>query len=779
MLAGIAAALGIHALGRRRLQVFHKPYRAFTWAVIVGAAVVGALAPVSPTGIGAVDVFWRALFAGVFTFMAGRARRDARLLAGAVAAVGSIGAWPWSVVAFVGLGLATGSARMRRPARPLGVVVGALQAQALLRLTWPDTPHATAALAAAAFLVVVVSGFRHARDRERKPARLLFGALGAVGLVIVALVAVGLFGIQGDLRDGARAADRGLDAAREGETEEAVAQLERASAGLRAVDDGLGATWMRPGRVLPVLGRYLDAGEQLTSAATAVVDPALQSARLANGEALRIRDARIDLAAVEQLRPPLVQTLAAVPGARAAVDRLAAEDLPGAVASRIRDLDQTLVDATEDGEFLLRVLDAVPELLGAEEPRRYFVLMQTPSEQRATGGIAGGYGELVVDDGHLELVRSGEGGQLNRGNVGWQLPATAQEYARFAGTGPERYFQNVTNVPHFPTVGRTIADVYPQAGGAAVDGVISVDPKVLGALLSLTGPIDVPGWPEPVTADNAERTLLYEQYQRLAQDEGSQFITDTIEATFDKLASTTLPAPARVMHTLSPMVQADRLMLFSTDPDEQALFEEMGVTGAMPEVEGDYFQVVTQNAGQSKIDWFQQRTVAYEVEHDPVTGAVDAKATVTITNGAPASGLSELLIGGTNFEEEGPLGRSRLYVDFWSALDLEGVTIDGEPSGLFQEQGYGRNLYWTGATLGAGESVTFELYLTGLLEPGQPYTLDLDSQPVVRPDDVRVSVALEGDAEIEAASGVTVSDGVATAGFEHELPRRFVVRAAR
>jgi Protein of unknown function (DUF4012) len=756
--------------------MFHKPYRPFTWAVIVAAAVAGALAPVAPTGIAGVDVFWRALFAGVFTFAAGRARRNPRLLAGTVAAIGTVGAWPWGVVAFVGLGLVTGSARMRRPARPLGVIIGALQAQALLRLTWPDTSYATAAMAAVVFIVVVVSGFRHARSRERKPARILSLALGAVGLVVVGLVTLGLFSVQRDLRDGARAAKLGLDAARSGETAEAATQLERASSQLGSADEGLRGPLLRPGRLIPVLARYLDSGQHLTSAAGDVVSPALESARLAAGDALRIRDGRIDLTAVAELTPPLERTLAAVPAARAAVERLDDEELPGPIARRVRDLDQSLVNAVEDGEFVLDALDLVPQLLGADEPRRWFVLMQTPSEQRASGGIAGGFGELLVDDGQLELVRSGEANELNQVGSPWDLGPLAPEYARFPGTGPERYFQNVTNVPHFPTVGRTIVQVYPQAGGSPVDGVISVDPKVLGALLSLTGPIEVPGWGEPITAETVERTLLFDQYQRLDPTEGRQFVTDTIQATFDRLQSTTLPAPARVLHTLTPQVRAERIKLYSARPEEQALFEEMGVTGALPEVDGDFFQVVTQNVGQSKIDWFQQRTLSYDVRHDPITGRVEAVARITIANDAPSEGLSDLLIGGTNFPEPGPLGRSRLFVDFWSALDLDAATLDGAPIDLVTEQAYDRNLYWTVHTLEAGSRATFELYLSGFVEPGAPYQLDLGAQPVVRPDRVEVSVSGRR-ADVTSTGGLSTDSGVGRAAFEQRQPRRFVARS--
>lgn len=737
---GAVAALAVRAVERARPRLFHRSFPALTWGVVVASAVGAAVAPPAPTGIDAVDVAYRAFFAVVVTLAAGRATRNARLVSGALAAVGTAGAWPWTLAAFGALGLATGSAAIRRPARPLGVVIGALQVQALLRLEWPDVSYLTAMLAAVAAVVLVVSGLRHARRREKRPARIVLGGVGAAGFAVVVLLAFGLLSIQSDLVGGARAADAGLDAMRAGETSQAVEQLARAERRLEQADDGLRAPWMKPGRYLPVVGRYLDAGRELTSAAAGVVAPALDSAEAADSDALRIRDARIDLDAVAALAPPLRATLDAVPAARVALAELREEELPGPVAREVRDLDATMARAIDDGETALEALDLVPQLLGGDGPRRWFVLMQTPSEQRASGGIAGGFGELLVDDGRLELVRAGEGSGLNEPGVQRQLGSVAADYRRFAGFGPERFFQNVTNVPHFPSVGRVISEVYPQAGGSPVDGVLSVDPKVLAALLSLSGPIEVPSWPTPLDAENAERVLLYEQYLRLTEPgEGEQFVTEVIEATFTRLRSAALPPAGKVVNTLAPLVRANRLKLYSPHPDEQELFTDIGVAGALPEADGDYFQLVTQNSGESKIDWFQQRSVTYDVRHDPVTGEVAATATVTITNNAPAQGESELLIGGS-FDEPTPLGRSRLFVELWSALDLEAATLDGQRITFQQAREHDRNLYWGLHTLLPGQTITFELHLRGLLDPGAPYRLDLGMQPVVNPDRVRVSV---------------------------------------
>ena len=53
-------------------------------------------------------------------------------------------------------------------------------------------------------------------------------------------------------------------------------------------------------------------------------------------------------------------------------------------------------------------------------------------------------------------------------------------------------WSNVTMSPHFPSTAAVMAELYPQSGGAAVDGVFAMDPYVLAALVELTGPIDVP-----------------------------------------------------------------------------------------------------------------------------------------------------------------------------------------------------------------------------------------------------------------------------------------------
>ena len=76
-------------------------------------------------------------------------------------------------------------------------------------------------------------------------------------------------------------------------------------------------------------------------------------------------------------------------------------------------------------------------------------------------------------------------------------------------------------------------------------------------------------------------------------------------------------------------------MLHSFHPDEQALFERLGIDGALPPVDGDFLSVRASNRGLNKIDAFMRRTVTDDVTVDPGRNIVHATVTVTVHNDAP------------------------------------------------------------------------------------------------------------------------------------------------
>jgi hypothetical protein len=219
--------------------------------------------------------------------------------------------------------------------------------------------------------------------------------------------------------------------------------------------------------------------------------------------------------------------------------------------------------------------------------------------------------------------------------------------------------------------------------------------------------------------------------------------------------------------TLTGAVADGHLHAYATDPDQQALFRDIGIDGALPAVDGgDAFAVVNNNAVGNKIDLYLHRTVDYSATWDPDTGEVEATATVTVRNGAPSSGLPAYVIGSPLAPESRPAsGTNRTYLSIYSPLALDGATVEGAPVMLEPQRELGRNVYSLFLDVPPeGGTRTLELRLVGRVAPGDRYQLTVGNQPLVVPDDVTVTVDAVGarPGDVAAEAPLDVEAGVAS-----------------
>jgi hypothetical protein len=311
------------------------------------------------------------------------------------------------------------------------------------------------------------------------------------------------------------------------------------------------------------------------------------------------------------------------------------------------------------------------------------------------------------------------------------------------------------------------AQIYPMAFPGAdsqIDGVVSVDPYALAALLQLTGPIHVTGLAEPLTTDNAAQILVKDQYTTLGSNtERKDFLDEASRTVFDKLAHGSLPSPRKVADTLGTVVAQNRLAFVPLfDADARSLLAEVHADGAFPETDGhDFFEVVTSNKGNNKIDMFLHRQVQYDTSYNPGTGDVEATMTVTLENDAPAAGLPESVIGSN--DQGLPPGTNRLYFSLYTPLGLREAKVSGVQTPLEYQRELGDAVYSTYLDIPAGEHRVVELSLFGHLDGGGTYRLDVGHQPLVNTDDVRVHLAAAPDWEIRSDRGFTVDPGSSTA----------------
>lgn len=723
-------------LVRRRSVVLRR-------VLAVLAAGVAFLASTDPTGVAVVDaVLAPALAAGV-TLLAARARPWTVAAAAGAAAVVSV-ASPHPALAFAAAGAALAMALTARQTPVATALLGAALANAAIRVRLPG-PSAVEVLVAAGLLAPVASsGYRRLQGKTRKR---FHSAAFAAGVVVGPIALVGLMALavaRPGLERAVDHASKGLDAAKAAEQADAARELDAAAEGFERSGNTLAAWWARPALAVPVVGPHLRALRVVAETGTDLADAGRQVATATDLGGLRIEGGRVPLEPIVAIQAPLRRASAEVTAAVARLRKARSPWLVPPVADRLHANLARLGDADRSLKASRDVVGVLPRLLGADGPRRWFLAIQTPSEARGAGGFVGNYGEITADGGKLDLARFGRHNDLNAGGdpASKVITGPADLLPRYRRFEVAHTWESITLSPDFPSVAKVIAGLYPQSGGQPIDGVIAVDPAGVAALLRLTGPLRVPSWPAPLTGRNAERILLYEQYLQLPNPDRIDFLGEATRLLWERITSGPLPPVPKILAVLGPVVAKKHLMVSAIDPAEDAALDRAGINGRMAPVgDGDALAVVAQNAGGNKIDWFLKRTIDYRPRHDPATGKVSAKLTITLDNAAPAAGLPDYVIG-SSLQPPLPPGTNRLYLSVYTPLGLVGARVNDAAAAMESEVETGRKVYSTYVDIGPGGQAVVQLDLAGTVRAGSAYRLALHAQPQVTPD--RVSVTLAG-----------------------------------
>jgi hypothetical protein len=739
----------------------------------VGAAVLGTS---QPTGYDTADAFWSLALAVPVAVFGATARRWTWFLpAGAAAVLG--GDAVAMVCAAIAIAIALVSVVRETRSRARGAIVAGLGVIALLRVG-PIGFHGLSALVtAAAVTPVLVSGYVRAGKRVRhRTTRVLQVAGVGLGLMVAGAV-VGVAFAQGSLRQGMASVNGGLDAARAADDDTAAQEFALAARSLGTADSTLSSWFVAPAKNLPLIGPNLTAVGSVSAQASEVARVTSLAASEADVDALRFVGGRLDPTAASNMVAPLFKVKLSLDQLREQVDDVRSPWLLGPVAEPLERLADQVEEARPEAQTALEAVAVAPILLGGEGPQRYLVLFTTPVEARGRTGFPGNFAELLVTDGKLSMPRFGRISELESGGLPPEQRTLTQpvDYvARYGRFDVTRTWRNLTMSADFVAIARAAAELYPQSGGQEIDGVLSVDPQGLAALMRYTGPIEVPQLGEPLTADNTADFLMRRQYELFPDNEArTDLLEDVARTTFDRLVGADLPGPRRISEDLGPIVDGGHIQFSPIRDDVLGAMLDFGISGFLPwNLPGDMMTVTTSNAAGSKIDLFTYRRQEYDVRWDPETGQVGATLRVTLENRAPTSGLPNYVIGNVIGL---PPGTNRSYVSVYSTLDLAGASVGGQPAPLQSEVETGFNVYSAFVDIPPGGSVQLELELEGVVE-GRAYRLNMPVQPFATADEVAVSVqATDGSAV--ASRQATVEGDTARLATTRDEPRLLTVSA--
>ncbi len=698
-----------------------------------------------------------------------------------------------------GAGLAGRLVAAGGPVRAAAVVAGAVVVECglgglgALAAGGHGAPLAIAVASSAVIALVVVAGLtapagRRATAGGRFPRWFAWGGGAVIVVAVAGLVppAVAAASARGTALAGEAAAQRGLASGRSGHLHAAAADFAAARRDFAASRGDLSGPWVSLGEAYPVVAPNLHAVRVLAAEGTALAGQGTELSLAGDRFRYGIHGGTVPVANLAATAPRFGTAARVIAGADRSLSGIDRSLLVGPVADAVARLDTQLATARRDVTTADGIATFVPGLLGLDGTRRYFVAFETDAEQRATGGLIGLNGVLTVTGGHLTLSGLESSTALNLGTNVRVLHAPPDYVARYGAYDPAYNWQMVNLSPDFPTVGKVIADLYPQSGGTPVDGVIAVDPAGLAAIMRLTGPVTLPGWPVPITAANVVAVTQNQAYIAYAGHEAARqaFLIQLVHAVFAQVSNLDLHDPVTLVDDLAPAVDGGHLLVYAGRPAEERYLASLHMTGAVPPVTSDAFEVTTQNAAANKIDYYLTRSVDYRVHLTPLAGtggsaapttaAAAGTVSVSLHNGAPL-GLPPI-VDGPGFPGL-VAGEDRIFVTLYTPLQFSHPTLNGAPSGLEPQRELGR---WADATfvdIAAGQTATVAAHLSGTvhLAAGGWYELDLPLQPLINPDHVTVTVTVAPGWRVAAADGARITSAT-TAGVQLAMSTPHLVR---
>jgi hypothetical protein len=455
---------------------------------------------------------------------------------------------------------------------------------------------------------------------------------------------------------------------------------------------------------------------------------------------LRRPDGSIDLSRIAALRRALSNASATVDQAAKAIGALPAHTWLSSIdAARLDGLNQitTLDGDLKSANLIARIL---PVMLGQDGPKRYFLAFQNEAEARGTGGLPGAFAIVQADHGKLAFTRMESDTTLDgtAANVDFG-PDYHQLYDAAGATNP---YVNGNLSPNFPYAAQIWASMWRNYSGEGVDGVIAVDPTALSYLLAVTGPATLPDKSQ-VSAANAislTQSTIYakfsgtsaaEQVQRRAYQLG-------IAAAASRRILDAGGSLEALVQALSKAAGERRLLIWSADPAVQAELAPTSVGGVIPITKAPYVGLSIVNDAGNKLDYYLDRSLTWVR-----TGCGSTRqttVTITLTNNAPASGLSPYVTDRSDAHSY-PVkpGDNRLQVSYFATAGalMNAVTVAGQPGTASIGAERGHPVYTVDLELPRGTTRVIVLHLSEPVGLGAPIVL---SQPLVRP----LHVTLEG-----------------------------------
>ena len=263
--------------------------------------------------------------------------------------------------------------------------------------------------------------------------------------------------------------------------------------------------------------------------------------------------------------------------------------------------------------------------------KELLVLLQNSNELRPSGGFIGTYGAFTLRDGVIltQTVSSVY-------DIDGQLRTVYEPPLPVRAVNPRWYIRDANWFASFPESARAVSGMYTEVTQRAPDLVMAITPALVVRALELTGPVVVPGYTTPLTAENfvevtqVETSVTYDR----AENKPKKMLAEFLPIFLERLSAVVQEEPLAVLQVLVSSVAAKDIQLYSPNTTVQAQVRTLAWSGEVVETARDYLSIVSANLGGTKTDLELEQSAVLHSVIDP-NGAVVNTLTLRRTNPLP------------------------------------------------------------------------------------------------------------------------------------------------
>jgi len=276
---------------------------------------------------------------------------------------------------------------------------------------------------------------------------------------------------------------------------------------------------------------------------------------------------------------------------------LSASHLEPALA-KLAEVDRRTAALSADG-LLPPLADAVGELKRLVEPyrgildqadnarrlahylfgsqHRFILLSQNNAELRPLGGFPGTYGLATVGPDGFRLEKYAGIHRLPTDTLNLPAPEGAL-------MNPKLRFRDANWWIDFPTSAPVMLKFWDNLKQPPVDGVIAIDVITLQDLLTVFGPVTLPGTSEQLTKDNAvQRLTEFIEFDRASYGKRAkaEALIPLVESMLKRIENVQIDQLKPLLATFGTLTAEKHFQFYVSEPQAQAAIVALGIAGAI------------------------------------------------------------------------------------------------------------------------------------------------------------------------------------------------------